>query len=62
VVNQVVETLVDTPKQEEHKLNLHFMGFKANDGETKKKLVQWLNKELLKGQMRLCAKVVIATR
>jgi hypothetical protein len=27
VVNQVVETLADAPKQEERKLNLHFTAF-----------------------------------
>ncbi len=62
VVNQVVETLADAPKQEEHKLNLRFMGFKAKEGETEKELVQWFNKELLQGQMRLCAKVIVAMR
>jgi hypothetical protein len=35
------------PKQEERKLNLHLMGFKAKEGETKKDLVQWFNIELL---------------
>jgi hypothetical protein len=38
-----VETLADTPKQEEHKLNLRLMGFEAKEGETKKKLMQQLN-------------------
>jgi hypothetical protein len=57
-----VETLADAPKQEEHKLNLRFMGFKAKEGETEKELVQWFNKELLQGQMRLCAKVIVAMR
>jgi hypothetical protein len=62
VVNQVVETLADTPKQEELKLNLCLTGFEAKEGETKKELVQRLNIELLQGQMRLCAKVIVATR
>jgi hypothetical protein len=39
VVSQAVETLADTLKQEEHKLNLRLMGFKAKEGETKKELV-----------------------
>jgi hypothetical protein len=43
VVNQVVETLVDTPKQEERKLNLRLTSFKAKEGETEKKLVQRFN-------------------
>jgi hypothetical protein len=47
VVNQVVETLADTPKQEDHKLNLCLMGFEAKDGETKKELVQRFNTKLL---------------
>jgi hypothetical protein len=34
-----METLADAPKQEECKLNLHLMGFKAKEGETKKELV-----------------------
>jgi hypothetical protein len=34
VVSQVVETLDDVPKQEEHKLNLRLMGFEAKEGET----------------------------
>jgi len=36
------------------------MGFEAKEGETEKELVQWLNTELLQGQMRLRAKVVTA--
>jgi ribosomal protein L17 len=40
VVNQVVETLADTPKQEERKINLRFMGFEAKEGEIEKKLIQ----------------------
>ncbi len=47
VVNQVVETLTDTPKQEERKLNLHLMGFKAKEDETKKEQVQQLNTKVL---------------
>ncbi len=39
VVNQVVETLADAPKQDERKLNLHFIGFEAKEGETKKEHV-----------------------
>jgi hypothetical protein len=35
-----LETLVDTPKQEERKLNLRLMGFEAKEGETEKELVQ----------------------
>jgi hypothetical protein len=62
VLSQAVETLADTPKQEERKLNLCFMGFKAKEDEIEKELVQRLNIELLQGQMRLCAKVVVATR
>jgi hypothetical protein len=62
VVNRAVETLANAPKQEEHKLNLLLTSFKAKEGETKKELVQRLNIELLQGQMRLHAKVVVATR
>jgi hypothetical protein len=62
VVNWVVETLVDVPKQEEHKLNLCFTGFEAKDDEIEKELVQQLNTELFQGQMRLCTKVVVATQ
>jgi hypothetical protein len=62
VVNQDVETLVDAPKQEEHKLNLRLMSFEAKESETEKELVQRLNTELLQGQMRLRAKVIAATR
>jgi hypothetical protein len=39
VVSQVVETLVDAPKQKEHKLNLCLTGFEAKEGETEKELV-----------------------
>ncbi len=53
MVSQVVETLAYVPKQEKCKVNMCFMGFEAKEGETKKELVQWLNTELLQGQMRL---------
>jgi Fe-S cluster assembly ATPase SufC len=43
VVNQAMETLANTPKQEERKLNLRLTGFKAKEGEIEKELVQWLN-------------------
>ncbi len=62
VVNQAVETLADTPKQEERKLNLCLTGFEAKEGETEKELIQRLNTEVLQGQMRLRAKVIAATR
>jgi hypothetical protein len=58
VISRAVETLVDTPKQKERKLNPRLMSFKAKEGEIEKEPVQWLNIELLQGQMRLCAKVV----
>ncbi len=54
VVKWVVETLTNAPKQEECKLNLHLTGFKAKEGE--------IGKELVQGQMRLHAKVIVATR
>jgi predicted patatin/cPLA2 family phospholipase len=60
MVNYVVETLANVPKQKERKFNLRLTGFKAKEGETKKKLMQRLNIKLLQGQMRLCAKVVTA--
>jgi hypothetical protein len=62
VVSRAVETLADAPKQEERKLNLRLTSFEAKEGETKNELVQWLNIELLQGQMRLCVKVVAAKR
>ncbi len=62
MVSQDVETLVDAPKQEEHKLNLRLTSFEAKESETEKELVQRLNTELLQGQMRLRAKVIAATR
>jgi len=34
-----METLVDTPKQEECKLNLRLISFEAKEGETEKELV-----------------------
>ncbi len=40
VVSQAMETLADTPKQEERKLNLHLMGFETKEGEIEKELVQ----------------------
>ncbi len=55
-----METVVDAPKQEEHKFNLCFTGFEAKDDEIEKELVQQLNTELFQGQMRLCTKVVVA--
>jgi hypothetical protein len=57
-----VETLADTPKQEERKLNLCLRGFEAKEGKTENELVQWLNTELLQGQMRMRVKVVAAKR
>jgi hypothetical protein len=54
-----VETLVDAPKQEERKFNLHLISFEAKEGEIENKLVQQLNIELLQGQMRLRVKVVM---
>jgi hypothetical protein len=39
VVNRDVETLVDAPKQDKHKLNLRLMSFKAKEGEIEKELV-----------------------
>jgi hypothetical protein len=32
VVSWAVETLADAPKQEEHKLNLRFIGFESKEG------------------------------
>ncbi len=62
VVSRAVETLVGVPKQEERKLNLRLMGFKAKEGETEKKLMQRFNIEFLQGQMKLCTKVIATTR
>jgi hypothetical protein len=56
-----METLANTPKQEERKLNLYLMGFEAKEGETEKELVQRLNTELLQGQVKLRAKIVTTT-
>ncbi len=56
-----METLADAPKQEERKLNVRLIGFEAKEDEIEKELVQWLNTKLLRGQMRLRAKVVVAT-
>jgi hypothetical protein len=61
VINRAMETLANTPKQEERKLNLRFTSFKAIEGETEKELVEQFNTKLLQGQMRLRAKVVTAT-
>jgi hypothetical protein len=60
VVSRAMETLANAPKQEECKLNLHLTSFEAKEGETENELVQWLNTELLQGQMRLRVKVVVA--
>jgi hypothetical protein len=62
VVSRALETLANACKQEERKVNLRFTGFEAKEGETEKELVQRLNIELLQGQMRLRAKVVVAIR
>ncbi|CAK9258448.1 unnamed protein product [Sphagnum jensenii] len=37
------------------------IGFEAKECETEKELVQRFNTELLQGQMRLCAKVIVTT-
>jgi hypothetical protein len=60
--SRAMETLADTPRQEERKLNLCLTGFEAKEGETKNELVQRFNIELLHGQMELRAKVVAAIR
>ncbi|CAM6069057.1 unnamed protein product [Sphagnum tenellum] len=39
VVDRAMETLVDTPKQEECKLNLRLIGFEAKEGEIEKEFV-----------------------
>jgi hypothetical protein len=39
VVSRAVETLVDAPKQKEHKLNLCLTSFEAKEGETENELV-----------------------
>ncbi len=62
VVSWAMETLADTPKHEERKLNLCLMGFEAKEGETEKELVQRLNSKSLQGQLRLCVKVIAAMR
>jgi hypothetical protein len=61
IINRAVETLADAPKQEECKFNLCLTSFEAKEGETEKELVQRFNTELLESQMKLCAKVVVAT-
>ncbi len=40
MVNQVVKTLADMPKQEERKLNLRLTSFEAKEGETEKEFMQ----------------------
>ncbi len=60
MVNRVVETLADVPKQEERKLNMRLTSFEAKESKIKKELVQRLNTELLQGQMKLHAKVITA--
>jgi hypothetical protein len=39
VVSQVVETMVDVPKQEARKFNLRLTSFKAKEGEIEKELM-----------------------
>jgi hypothetical protein len=39
MVNRVVETLADAPKQEECKFNWRFTGFEAKEDGTKKELL-----------------------
>jgi hypothetical protein len=39
VVNRVVETLANTPKQEERKFNMCLMSFEAKEGEIERELV-----------------------
>jgi hypothetical protein len=39
VVSQVVETLTDSPKQEERNLNLCLTSFEGKEGEIEKELV-----------------------
>jgi hypothetical protein len=41
---------------------MHLTGFEAKEGKIEKELLQQLNTELLQGQMKLCAKVVVATQ
>jgi hypothetical protein len=43
VVSRVVETLIDAPKQEERKFNLHLRGFEAKEGEIDKEMVKRLS-------------------
>ncbi|CAK9873192.1 unnamed protein product [Sphagnum jensenii] len=62
VVSRAMETLTDTPKQEELKFNLCLTNFEVKEGETENELVQRFNIELLQGQMRLRIKVVVAKR
>jgi hypothetical protein len=44
-----METLANTPKQKECKLNLRLTNFEIKEGETKNELVQQLNTKLLQG-------------
>ncbi|CAK9198972.1 unnamed protein product [Sphagnum troendelagicum] len=64
VVNQLMErkVAVTVTSKEERKLNLRLIGFEAKEGEPEKELVQRLNIELLEGQMKLRAKVIVATQ
>ncbi|CAM6011210.1 unnamed protein product [Sphagnum balticum] len=62
VVSRADETLVDALKKEKRKLNLCFTGSEAKEGKTEKELVWRLNIKLLQGQMKVHAKVVVATR
>jgi hypothetical protein len=39
VVSQAMETLVNAPKEEEHKFNRRLTSFEAKEGETEKELV-----------------------
>ncbi|CAK9222524.1 unnamed protein product [Sphagnum troendelagicum] len=39
VVSRAMETLADTPKQEERKLNLRFTSFEAKESKTENELV-----------------------
>jgi hypothetical protein len=43
VVSWAVETLANTPKQEERKFNLRLTSFEAKEGESEKELVQRFN-------------------
>ncbi len=54
-----METLADTLKQEERKLNMRLTRFETKEGEIEKELVQWFNIKLMQGQMKLHTKVVV---